>query len=143
MCAVSRCQDPWIGAMCSATQRPLGRLSIAVQGISAPKGPLPAQARLGLWHWIMESGGFNSKLVNIKGLAEAANIARYGSAPSRLSCAGHIMPGVLISALCIIMLIAVADPEFPTSVSKMLIEMRRFGLCMPSGKVHAWQHVTV
>ena len=44
-----------------------------------------------------------------------------------------------VPALCIVMLIAVA--EFSTLVNKTLIVMRCFGSCMPSGMAHAGRHV--
>ena len=47
---------------------------------------------------------------------EAFHIACYGNAPYRSSCTGHIVLMVLIPALCIVMLIAVA--EFSTPVNK-------------------------
>ena len=47
---------------------------------------------------------------------EAFHIACYGNAPYWSGCTGHIMLMVLIPALCIVMLIAVA--EFSTPVNK-------------------------
>ena len=57
---------------------------------------------------------------------EAFHVARYGTAPYwyRSSCTGRIMLMVLIPALCIVMLIAVA--EFFTPVNKTLIAMHCF-----------------
>ena len=63
---------------------------------------------------------------NTKGVMEAFHIACYGNAPYMYwsGCTGHIMPMVLIPALCIVMLIAVA--EFSTPVNKKLIAMHCF-----------------